>query len=72
MIILFIGIYLAGYLLAYPLLKKSFLTYVGGEWTAGSRVICLALSVFSWVSALSAVLMVIIDYCLDNDKPASW
>lgn len=65
-------IYLSGLILSYLLTKKLFKTAFG-TWTEGDRILSITLSlIFSWLAVITTLILLTIEYIMNNDKPASW
>lgn len=68
---IFIGIYLIGYILAYPLLKVIHVDETPGKmWNQRERALLLCVCILSWLGVIIGVI-----YYLGNklgDKPAKW
>lgn len=67
-------IYLVGCAIAYFALRKSFVG-AGVEWTLGDRIICLALSVLSWVAVGAGLIIILIGAIYNTprfNKKSKW
>ena len=61
-ILIFLSIYIVGYVICYLLHKKDFVDDFGREnWTQGHRVLALILSTSSWFGVLSGIIIYL--YC---------
>ena len=71
-ILIFLSIYITGYVISYLLIKKDFVDDIGREnWTQCDRIFALILSTGSWVGVLSVIIIYIAKQ-FNSNKRAKW
>ncbi len=71
-ILIFLSIYITGYVISYLLIKKDFVDDFGREnWTYGDRFFVLIISTTSWLGALGGIIIYLVKGCNSN-KRAKW
>lgn len=71
-ILIFLSIYITGYVISYLLIKKDFVDTFGREnWTRGDRTFALFVSTSSWGGVISAIIIYITKQ-FNSNKRANW
>ncbi|HPB85861.1 MAG TPA: hypothetical protein PLR63_08765 [Paludibacteraceae bacterium] len=71
-ILIFLSIYITGYVIAYLVIKKDFVDDFGREnWTQGDRAFALIVSTSSWLGAVGGIISHIIKE-FNSNKRANW
>lgn len=71
-ILIFLSIYITGYVISYLLIKKDFVDDLGMEnWTRGDRAFVLLISTTSWGGVISAIIIYITKQ-FNSNKRANW
>ena len=71
-ILIFLSIYITGYVISYLVIKKDFVDTFGREnWTQGDRAFALILSTSSWLGAVGGIISHIIKE-FNSNKRAKW
>ena len=71
-ILIFLSIYITGYVISYLVIKKDFVDDFGREnWTQGDRAFALIVSTSSWLGALGGIISYIAKEFKSNNR-ARW
>ena len=71
-ILIFLSIYITGYVISYLLIKKDFVDDFGREnWRQGDRAFALIVSTSSWLGVISAIIIYITKQ-FNSNKRANW
>ena len=71
-ILIFLSIYITGYVISYLVIKKDFVDTFGREnWTHGDRIFALILSTGSWLGAVGGIISHIAKEFKSNNR-ARW
>ena len=71
-ILIFLSIYITGYVISYLLIKKDFVDKFGREnWTHADRAFVLLISTTSWGGVLSGIIIYIVKE-FNSNKRAKW
>lgn len=71
-ILIFLSIYITGFVISYLLHKKDFIEDFGrGNWTHADRAFVLLISTTSWGGVISAIIIYITKQFISN-KRAKW
>ena len=71
-ILIFLSIYITGYVISYLVIKRDFVDTFGREnWTHGDRIFALIVSTSSWLGVISAIIIYITKQ-FNSNKRANW
>ena len=71
-ILIFLSIYITGYVISYLVIKKDFVDDFGREnWTQGDRAFALIVSTSSWLGAVGGIISHITKE-FNSNKRAKW
>ena len=71
-ILIFLSIYITGYVISYLVIKRDFVDTFGREnWTHGDRIFALIVSTSSWLGALGGIISYIAKEFKSNNR-ANW
>ena len=71
-ILIFLSIYITGYVISYLVIKRDFVDDFGREnWTQGDRAFALIVSTSSWLGVISAIIIYITKQ-FNSNKRAKW